>query len=371
MKILLLEPFMGGSHRQWAEDYQQQSKHAITILGLQGRHWKWRMYGGAVSLAKQFMDSDLMPDLILATDMLDLSTFLALTRRRTHQIPVVLYFHENQITYPWSPTDADVSLGRNNQYGFINYTSALAADRICFNSGFHREAFLSALPDFLKQFPDHREPQNTELLREKSEILALGLNLNQFDSTPEGPKPKEAVLLWNHRWEYDKDPDLFFKVMYQLAEEGLPFKLVVLGRDYHKMPPVFAEAKDRLQDKILHFGYAESKADYGKWLKIADILPVTNRQDYFGGSIVEAIYCGCYPILPDRLAYPEHIPAPLQKKHLYQNTEELVQKLRSTIRSVEEIRADKSYPNFVGHYDWSILAPQYDGFFERHNFRDL
>ncbi len=371
MKILLLEPFMGGSHRQWAEGYQQQSKHAITILGLQGRHWKWRMYGGAVSLAKQFMASQLYPDLIIATDMLDLSTFMALTRKRTYSITTVLYFHENQITYPWSPTDKDVSLGRNNQYGFINYTSALTADRICFNSNFHREAFLSALPDFLRQFPDHREPQNTELLREKSEILPLGLNLNQFDCIPNGPKPSEAVLLWNHRWEYDKAPDLFFEVLYQLADEGLAFKVVILGRDYHKTPPIFAEAKDKLKDRILHFGYAEDKQAYGQWLKIADILPVTNRQDFFGGSIVEAIYCGCYPILPDRLAYPEHIPTALQQKHLYQNQAELTQKLRSAIQSIQEIRADKSYPNFVGHYDWSILAAQYDGFFERHNFRNL
>ena len=371
MKILLLEPFMGGSHRQWAEAYQEYSKHAISILGLQGRHWKWRMYGGAVSLAKQFMESDISPDLILATDMLDLTTFLALTRLRTHQIPVCLYFHENQITYPWSPTDKDVAAGRNNQYGFINYTSALAADRICFNSDFHREAFLSALPAFLRQFPDHREAQNTELLREKSEILPLGLNLNQFNELAERPKPREAVLLWNHRWEYDKDPDLFFRTLYQLAKEDLPFKLIVLGRDYHKMPPIFAEAKEKLKNRILHFGYAEDKKTYGQWLKVADILPVTNQQDFFGGSIVEAIYCGCYPILPDRLAYPEHIPEAFRTRHLYQSPTELLVKLRSAILSIQEIRQDKSYPNFVGHYDWSILAPRYDDFFERHNTRDL
>mgnify|MGYP000456988033 CR=1 FL=1 len=37
---------------------------------------------------------------------------------------------ENQITYPWSPQDEDVKYQRNNQYGFINYTSALAADQV-------------------------------------------------------------------------------------------------------------------------------------------------------------------------------------------------------------------------------------------------
>ena len=39
--------------------------------------------------------------------MLDLCTFLALTRHQVRRIPVALYFHENQLTYPWSPTDLD------------------------------------------------------------------------------------------------------------------------------------------------------------------------------------------------------------------------------------------------------------------------
>ena len=73
------------------------------------------MYGGAVYLAEQFNElKDGLPDLIVATDMLDLTTFAALTRHRTAGIPMVVYFHENQITYPWSPTDADVKTQRNN-----------------------------------------------------------------------------------------------------------------------------------------------------------------------------------------------------------------------------------------------------------------
>ena len=118
MKIALLEPFFGGSHKQWSEGLQKHSIHNLQIFSLPGRHWKWRMFGGAVSLAHQFLKSDYLPDLILATDMLDLTTFLSLCRKKIHNIPVALYFHENQVTYPWSPEDPDVHLKRNNQYGF-------------------------------------------------------------------------------------------------------------------------------------------------------------------------------------------------------------------------------------------------------------
>ena len=109
MKTTLIEPFYTGSHAAWAEGYAKFSRHNIEILSLSGNHWKWRMHGGAVTLADKFIKSGAEPDIILASDMLDLSTFLALTRRQTSGIPAAVYFHENQICYPWSPDDQDVS----------------------------------------------------------------------------------------------------------------------------------------------------------------------------------------------------------------------------------------------------------------------
>ena len=96
MKILLLEPYFTGSHKSWAEGYQSNSAHEIKIISLPGQFWKWRMHGGAITIAKEFLQSDFHPDLILATDMLDLTSFISLTRKRTSHIPTVLYFHENQ-----------------------------------------------------------------------------------------------------------------------------------------------------------------------------------------------------------------------------------------------------------------------------------
>jgi len=108
MNILLVEPFYTGSHKSWAQGYQSFSNHNVQIISLPGQFWKWRMHGGAITLAKQFMDMDFSPDLILATDMLDLTTFLSLTKSRTAQVPNALYFHENQLSYPWSNSDRDV-----------------------------------------------------------------------------------------------------------------------------------------------------------------------------------------------------------------------------------------------------------------------
>ena len=74
-KIALIEPFFSGSHRHWAETYQQLSQQSVVIFSLPGRHWKWRMHGGALSLARQFLASDQTFVLLSVSDMLDLTTF--------------------------------------------------------------------------------------------------------------------------------------------------------------------------------------------------------------------------------------------------------------------------------------------------------
>jgi len=361
MKILILEPFFTGSHQAWAEGYQAHSQHEVMLLTQKGRHWKWRMFGGAVSLARQFLESDFEPNLIIASDMLDLSTFIALSRNKVKNIPITIYFHENQITYPWSPTDPDILRKRNQQYGFINYTSALAADAVFFNSTFHQESFLSSLPTFLKQFPDDRELQNVEKIKAKSQVLHLGMDLKRLDKFRSAEIKNEVpILLWNHRWEYDKNPEAFFKALFRLKEERIAFQLIVLGDQYKKVPSIFAEAKEKLKQEIIHFGYSDDFSAYAKCLWQADILPVTSNQDFFGGSVVEAIYCNCFPILAQRLAYPEHVEEKWKEKVFYETDENFYELLKNSILDFDLIAYSPALRDFVGRYDWSTLAPIYD-----------
>lgn len=360
MHILLLETYYTGSHRQWAEGWRRRSRHRIEVLSLPGRHWKWRMLGGAVELARQVEDLPEKPDLVLASDMLDVSVFLGLTRRWLGEIPVGLYFHENQLTYPWSPDDPDPQLQRDHHYGFINYTSALAADRVFFNSHFHREAFLSAAADLLRQLPDYQGLATVETIRSRSWVLPLGLDLKGLQSAAAPEPDKPPLILWNHRWEYDKDPEAFFQLLFRLKKEGHSFRLAILGARFRQSPPVFEEARRALADEIVHDGYTDSREEYARWLRRADILPVTSRQDFFGISAVEAIACGCYPLLPDRLAFPEHIPESLHGRYLYRSEAELHEKMKNLLRALPPRESLIPLQDFVARYDWSILADVYD-----------
>ncbi|MFQ5901100.1 MAG: DUF3524 domain-containing protein [Thermodesulfobacteriota bacterium] len=369
MKILILEPYFTGSHTAWAEGYVRHSKHDVQILSMSGRYWKWRMHGGAVTLAGKFLESDLNPDLLLATDMLDLTTFLALTRKKTAATPCAVYFHENQLTYPWSPEDRDVIHNRDRHYGFINYTSALSSAAVLFNSRYHMDSFLSALKLFLKNFPDFNEIETVEVIMAKSFVLSLGLDLQKFDTNV--PKPEDTVkddrpplILWNHRWEYDKNPQDFFRALYLLADCGLNFEVAVLGENFSNQPDEFLNAKKVLGKRIKHFGFVRDMSIYAGWLWKADIVPVTSNQDFFGASLVEAMYCNCFPILPKRLAYPELIPEDLHQKVFYKDFDGLLNLLETTILNIDKIRK-QGMRAFVGRFAWDKMAPIYDAEMQR------
>jgi len=314
------------------------------------------MHGAAITLAEEFNKQE-RPDAILATDMLDLAAFKALSK--TNDIPTAIYFHENQLNYPWSATDEDPKLKRDAHYAFINYTSALCADKVFFNSAYHQQAFLNALPKFLEKFPDYNNLHTVNAIAKKSEVLPLGLNLSAFDAFEQAAKekPKRCVILWNHRWEYDKNPEAFFKALFEIADRGIDFNLVVLGEHFEKYPAIFDEARTKLDDKILHFGFAPTFEEYAKWLMMADLLPVTSVQDFFGGSVVEAMYCNAVPFLPKRLAYPEHIPHQFHSTFFYDESD-FVNKLQRRIMDVKYLRVMNTR-QYVEQYNWSSISGHY------------
>ncbi len=364
MDILLIEPYFTGSHADWANGLQQYSSHKIDILSMKGQFWKWRMHGGAVTLARQFLEQKLKPDLIIATDMLDLSTFLALTRKQTTDIPVALYCHENQLVYPWSPYDRDVKYKRDRHYGFINYASALAADRVFFNSRFNCDSFLAELPRFLKHFPDYNEMGSIDVIKVKAEVLSLGLDLQKFDAyRPDDFSKDKPLILWNHRWEFDKNPEDFFKCLFDLDNAGFDFNVAVLGENFSKNPEIFNKAKERLRDKIVHMGFVESFEDYAHWLWQADILPVTSFHDFFGASVMEAVYCGCFPLLPDRLSYPELVPESFRNEIIYTDNQDLFSRVKNAIENIEKIKTS-TYREIAAPFDWQNIIEHYDNCFE-------
>lgn len=365
MNILIIEPFFGGSHAAWAGSVKKYSRHDVEIMSLPGRHWKWRMHGAAVTTADRCRHLTARPDLILITDMLDVAVFRGLLGKELSGIPVCVYFHENQLSYPWSPQDKDVRKGRDFHYGWINWTTVIAADKVLFNSAYNMESFFSEVAVMLKAMPDNR---NTNLIpgaRNKSSVCPLGIDLEDLYTEPSAKQYETPVILWNHRWEYDKNPGAFFRALKDLKKKGIIFKLITCGEVSDIYPQAFDLIRSDFAEEIIHFGYAPTRKEYIKLLQMANVIPVTNIQEFFGQSVIEAIAAGCYPLMPDRLAYPGHFPEKFHKYILYDKPAMLNQKLAglcSNLKKASELVP--SLQEIVMKYDWKIMAGQYDKLFE-------
>ena len=320
------------------------------------------MHGGAITLANAFLEQNEPFSAILASDMLDLPVFLSRIRERHSSIPAGIYFHENQLAYPWSPRDGDKKRGLDLHYSFLNYTSALVANAVFFNSDFHRKRFLSDLPDFLKRYPDNQNLDTLKEIQSKSHTLWLGMDLAGFDQhRPSSPVSERGrpLLLWNHRWEYDKNPIGFFRILYRLIDDGVEFDLALAGDHFEEEPPYFQEAKERLGNRIIQYGRLSSFADYAKLLWNSDIALVTSIQDFFGGSVVESIYCGCHPILPRRLAYTDHLRPGDHPKVFYDEEDEAIDLIKQLVASCSWRKPFKE-GHTMSRYDWSKQIETYD-----------
>jgi glycosyltransferase involved in cell wall biosynthesis len=366
LTVWLLNPYHTGSHRAWAEGYAAHSRHNVRLFAMQGYFWKWRMQGGALELAQQAqaaLATGQRPDVLLATSMTNLPAFLALTRRELGGVPAVLYMHENQLTYPSPPGSK-----RDLTYGAIQHLSTLAADRVCFNSAYHLCAWFDELPRLLKHFPDYTHLETVASARAKSCVLPVGCDLKRYDEYARKQGNKETrrgeeapLILWNQRWEFDKDPATMLAALYALADEEVPFRVALAGENFRVQPVEFTEARERLGPRLVHFGFAESEAAYARLLWDADVVVSTAVHEFFGVSVVEAIYCGAAPVLPNRLSYPELIPPEVHTACLYDDFAGLMARLKACLTRNER---SPGLRQATVRFDWSMMGPVYDDLLE-------
>lgn len=300
MNILALEPYYGGSHKAFLDGWTARSRHDWTLLTLAPRKWKWRMRHAAVTLAEQVaarLAGGECWDVLFCSDMLNLAEFVGLASEPVRRLPRIVYFHENQLTYPFRCLTE-----RDYHFGFTNMTTALAATAVWFNSAFHRDDFLGALGNVLKRMPDYSPLDAPDQIRAKSSIHPPGVD----EFPPRGPRrPGPLRILWAARWEHDKNPETFFEAVRHLKSNGTDFRLSVIGEQFKDSPPIFEKARAVFRRHIDRWGFQPARADYVAALSEADVVVSTAEHEFFGISIAEALAAGCYPLVPRRLAYPE------------------------------------------------------------------
>jgi len=362
-RILLAEPYFGGSHRDFLAGLQAHVDMDFTLLTLPARKWKMRMQTAAPWLANQITDlyqRGQRFDGLLCSTFLDLAVLRTLLARTGINLPAGVYFHENQFAYPGRIRDPGYF-----QFTNINWTTALCADLLAFNSRFNFDAFLAGIAKFVSRVPDISLAGCIQDIKAKSTVLYPGIDFSAIDqsqpsATGRPCRKNRPVVVWNHRWEHDKDPDSFFSAMNDLAKIGPDFGLIVLGQQFRDQPQVFARAREQLGRHIIHFGYAPNRDQYAALLGQADLVVSTARHEFFGISVLEAVRAGCRPLVPDRLSYVELYP----DRFRYQDNA-LVQSL---VRALAELPAPDQrarYHHMAARYGWPFVAQQYRDWLDR------
>ena len=320
------------------------------------------MAGGAVSLARMFLERDSKPDLIVVDDMFDLTTFLALTRKKSSGIPTVLYMHENQLTYPLHKDKTKGGMRnmqgkRDRHLVFVNYASMMAADHVYFNSRYHLGSWFRALPNFLKNYPDFNELDSIEALRAKSSVLHVGVE-GVGEISAEISQP--PLILWNQRWEYDKNPQQFLQVIRTLHERDNQFRVAFCGENFSRDTSEFDAVIDLLAEKVVHVGFASAEK-YAQLLQQTSLTFSTAIHEFFGISIVEAMLAGAFILLPRRLSYPELIPAQLHAAVLYDDHHDLIHRLEAALQHPNQTQnCTNLLQNHAQKFTWAQIAPKYD-----------
>uniref|UniRef100_A0AAX7URJ6 tRNA-queuosine alpha-mannosyltransferase n=1 Tax=Astatotilapia calliptera TaxID=8154 RepID=A0AAX7URJ6_ASTCA len=354
-RILLVEAFYGGSHKQLM-DLLKENIAGCSVFTLPAKKWHWRARTAALYFS-QTIPACPSYRLLFSSSVLSLCELAAL-RPDLARLKKVLYFHENQLLYPVRRHQ-----DRDFQYGYNQVLSCLVADVVVFNSRFNMDSFLSSIPSFMNKIPDHRPKDLDCLIRPKCVVLNFPLQFPDVSRSVHGKPPAEGGvasqvnplhIVWPHRWEHDKNPELFFSTLLRLKERGLDFHLSVLGETFTDVPEIFSSSRLLLDSHILNWGFLPSKEDYLRVLCEADVVVSTANHEFFGVAMLEAVHCGCFPLCPKALVYPEIFPA----QYLYSTPEQLCKRLQGLCRKPDVARRHIVKVD-TSAYSWAALKPRF------------
>lgn len=308
VKALLLSAYAAQSHRYWQRGLGEMfPQWQWTELELPPRHFSWRVRGNPLvwSVAQRdVLESGY--DVLVATSMVDLATLRGLVPALA-SVPTLLYFHENQFHYPQDRQQHSLLEAQ-----MVSLYSALAADRLAFNSAYNRDTFFQGLEQLLSRLPDQVPPGVVASLQAKTRVLPVPL-LEDAPAVSAGNWPgvqglypqRPLRLLWSARFEHDKGGEGLYRILEALESSSLDYELALTGQQFRNSPPVFERIAQEFGHRLVQFGFVESDDLFRTLQMEADIVLSTAEHEFQGLAVLEAVHYGCLPVVPDRLAYRE------------------------------------------------------------------
>ncbi|XP_077641027.1 tRNA-queuosine alpha-mannosyltransferase isoform X5 [Lonchura striata] len=331
MSVLLIEPFYGGSHKQLMDLLQEELQEDCVLCTLPAKKWHWKARTSALYFMQTVPTS---------------SNYRFMPEHKLARLEKVIGVKRNGDAYQ------EGLPGQQESRAVMKTSDAHPESGLCEPQPGLCTTQHEGLPcppavPVQAEAPESTNPCQGEdkqrLTFNLSNILS-GLDYQQ----------RPLHIAWPHRWEHDKDPETFFKVLMKLKEQDLPFHVSVLGETFSEIPDIFSEAREVLGSSVLHWGYLPSKDDYFRALCTADVVISTAKHEFFGVAMMEALHCGCYPLCPKALVYPEIFPA----EYLYSTPEQLFKRLQNFCKRPDIVRRHL-YKGETAGFSWAALGSKF------------
>ncbi|XP_057600685.1 glycosyltransferase-like domain-containing protein 1 isoform X5 [Hippopotamus amphibius kiboko] len=350
MSILIIEAFYGGSHKQLVDLLQEELEDCV-LYSLPAKKWHWRARTSALYFSQNIPTSEHYRSLFTSS-VLNL-TELAALRPDLGKLKKILYFHENQLVYPVKKCQE-----RDFQYGYNQILSCLVADVVVFNSIFNMESFLTSIGKFMKLIPDHRPKDLESIIRPKCQVIYFPIRFP--DVSRFVPKHKAAHLqkILSLKGSGGVAPSM--ALPFQQEQRGSENLLKTFDSE---SGPCHAAQQDNLgcsvrqESDLKTFSSSDNSSTHrGEHQQSpCDVLAGADDQQrplhiVWPHRWLEAVYCGCYPLCPKDLVYPEIFPA----EYLYSTPEQLSKRLQNFCKKPDIVRKHL-YEGEMAPFSWAAL----------------
>ncbi|XP_032549124.1 glycosyltransferase-like domain-containing protein 1 isoform X7 [Chiroxiphia lanceolata] len=335
MSVLLIEPFYGGSHKQLMDLLQEELQEDCVLCTLPAKKWHWRARTSALYFMQTVPTS---------------SNYRFMPEHKLARLEKVIAVKGNGDGYQSGGLPGQQKSRAVMKTSDVHREPGLCESQAGLGTTQH-EGLPSPFTALARPIQTEASEGTNPCQEEDKQCLTFNLS-NILSGQDYQQRPLHVA--WPHRWEHDKDPETFFKVLMKLKEEDLPFHVSVLGETFSEIPDIFSEAKKVLGSSILHWGYLPSKDDYFQALCMADVVISTAKHEFFGVAMIEAVHCGCYPLCPKALVYPEIFPA----EYLYSTPEQLFKRLQNFCKRPDIVRKHL-YKGETAGFSWAALGSKF------------
>lgn len=300
--VLAIETYPHGSHGRVLALLQRHSTFRIDDIQAAREHWRWLAMAAHFDIIEHIRQSHMpRPDIIFLSGPINVAALVAMLPSSWSTIPRVIYFHESQWTYPAEEYDA-------RPYLLAHLNAIQLCDEAWFNSHFHLDTFWQAamspaVDNRIRSLVKRVEAR----LRARCAVVYPPVSMDVIDHVP-GAINARPRILWNARWEIDKRPDRFVKLLDLLVDEMDGVETLVLGTSGRDVAQIAAQLGRHAATAILP-GHLARRAEYEALLSTANISVSTADHEFFGIAAIEAVMAGAIPVLPANLAYPETLPS--------------------------------------------------------------